>query len=288
MNINLHVIGSGCPEALKDRYGSCFVLQIDEEYLMVDCGPASTYKLAIAGINETLIHKVFLTHHHFDHNVDFPCFALSRWDMCINGIPPLDVYGPHPTEDFIEKLLGKNGAFYPDWHSRITHPVSRKLFESRGGKLPRPMPQVNAFDVSDGTVTENGKWKATAAVVKHVDPELISLAYRFDTNGYSIVFAGDCANCEELVELAKGTETLVAACTFFEKDIYYRDVITGVHDMVDITVKTGVKKLILSHMNGLFSIPGVKERAISEIAREYSGEIILQDEITCINLKKEK
>ncbi|GAG30309.1 unnamed protein product, partial [marine sediment metagenome] len=78
--MRLHVLGSGCPVPTPEHYGSSFILEVGTDLLMVDCGPATTFKMAQMGIMPGRVEHLFLTHHHFDHNVDLPCFALTRWD----------------------------------------------------------------------------------------------------------------------------------------------------------------------------------------------------------------
>ena len=56
-------------------------VDVGVEYLMVDCGPAATHKLVQMGIFPTRVDYLFFTHHHFDHDVDYPCFLLCRWDQ---------------------------------------------------------------------------------------------------------------------------------------------------------------------------------------------------------------
>ena len=76
-----YVLGAGTPTPTAARFGTCYVLQLDHDYLMFDCGPASTYKLAKVGLAPTQIAYLFFTHHHFGNNVHLPCFLLCRWDQ---------------------------------------------------------------------------------------------------------------------------------------------------------------------------------------------------------------
>ena len=57
------IIGCGTPTPLPDRFGSSYVVNIGDEKLLFDCGPATTWKLARAGIKTTEIDDVFFTHH---------------------------------------------------------------------------------------------------------------------------------------------------------------------------------------------------------------------------------
>ena len=77
----LYILGAGTPTPTTERFGTSFVLQLDEDFIMIDCGHATTYKLVRAGLWPTQISHLFFTHHHFDHNADYPCFLLCRWDQ---------------------------------------------------------------------------------------------------------------------------------------------------------------------------------------------------------------
>ena len=90
----LHILGAGTPHPTPFRFGSSSVLEVDGEFLMFDCGPATTHKLVKAGLWPTRIDNLFFTHHHFDHDIDYPCFLLCRWDQSIGNENTLNVYGP--------------------------------------------------------------------------------------------------------------------------------------------------------------------------------------------------
>ena len=288
--LRLHLVGCGYPPPSgsgdQTRHGSAFLLEVGSEFLMVDCGPATTYKMSRMGLSTKNVNHVFLTHHHFDHNVDLPCFALVRWDLCKGTESPLNVYGPPPTRSFVEQLFGENGAFCPDWKSRVTHPVSIKIFQNRGGVPPRPAPAFAVRDVLSGDVEQTASWTVTAARVHHVEPTLISLAYRFDTKHGSVVFAGDCGDCPELRELAQGADTLVAPCVSVGSAMspsYLDGIIMGTDEVRAIAKATGVRRVILTHNGGATS--SKKRKPYIEAVREvFPGEVLFPDELATIDL----
>jgi len=284
--MRLHIVGTGCPDARADAFGSAFALELEDECLLVDCGPATTYKLARMGIVPGRIDHVFLTHHHFDHNVDLPCFLLSRWDQSKGTEPALRVLGPEPTSAFVKRLLGEGGAFETDWRSRVTHAASHWCHRARGGVFPRPAPAVEAHDIDTGFCLEVGRWSVRAARVKHVEPTMVSLAYRFDTPAGSIVFAGDCADCEALRELSHDADNLVVACTHFGPPMSpaITEVIAGTPDVAAIARAAGVKRLILSHTSPNFAQPGEKEKAVAAVARDCDAEIVFPAELATVDL----
>ena len=54
------IIGAGVPRPAQERFGTSFVLEYKDEYLLFDCGPATTYKLVKAGLWPTQVSHLFL------------------------------------------------------------------------------------------------------------------------------------------------------------------------------------------------------------------------------------
>ncbi|MHB8621370.1 MAG: MBL fold metallo-hydrolase, partial [Chloroflexota bacterium] len=205
----LHILGAGTPTPTADRFGSAYAVQVGGETLMVDCGPAATHKLVKAGLHPTQVDYLFFTHHHFDHDVDYPCFLLSRWDQGAGRINDLRVYGPTLTETLTDRILNEEyGAWAHDWKARVNHPLSQRVWVNRGGALPRIPPSAIARDVGPGLVHKGADWEVRAAPAVHVQPYLDSLAYRLDSAEGSVVFTGDTGPCDSVVELARGADML--------------------------------------------------------------------------------
>lgn len=281
MNL-LYLLGTGTPTPTRLRFGTSFVLKLDEDCLMIDCGPATTHKLVKAGLFPTMVDYLLFTHHHFDHNSDYPCFLLCRWDQSTGREARLQVYGPPPTEWITERLIGTDGVFSFDWRARVEAPVSQKVHVNRGGSLPRQSPSLVVHDVGPGVVMEHSAWTVTAAHAKHVQPWLESLAYRVDTDGGSIVFAGDTEPCETVSGLAHGADVLVVNCWDHQHTMDEDGEApgqTGTLDAARMAQEAGVKRLILAHTGPRLAEPGSREKAIGDIARVFPHEIIFGEEL---------
>ena len=191
------------------------MLDVDGEKVMFDCGPAATHKLVKAGLWPTEIDYLFFTHHHFDHDIDYPCFLLCRWDQSIGKENKLRVFGPTLTESITEGVIGERGVFAHDWKARVYHPLSQQVYVNRGGPgfHVRP-PDVLARDIGPGdrahlvqVGSDCGPGRACAAVIWD------SLAYRLDSKGgKSVVFTGDTQPCQSVIELARGADLMVCMC----------------------------------------------------------------------------
>src|SRR5688572_7588334 len=204
----LYILGAGTPTPTAQRFGSSYVVEVGDEHLMFDCGPATTHKLVQAGLRPTQIDYLFFTHHHYDHDIDYPCFLMCRWDQGAGRERQLVVRGPAMTERLTERLIGVGGAFEHDWRARTENPMSLNAFVSRGGTLPRRPPSVDVRDVGPGLVIETEGWQVTAAPAVHAQPWLDSLAYRFDSRQGSVVFTGDTEPCATVVDLARSADVL--------------------------------------------------------------------------------
>jgi ribonuclease BN (tRNA processing enzyme) len=284
--MRLFLVGAGTPVPTRTRFGTCQVLAVSGDHLMFDCGPAATHKLVQMGLSPTQIDCLFLSHHHYDHNADYACFLLTRWNLSTGREQPLRVWGPPPTESFSERLIGAEGAFAADWMARTRHPDSLLHYAEVGGVGPRPAPQVEVHDVEPGRIAEGHGWVVTAAPAKHQEPWLRSLAYRVDSAEGSIVFAGDTVSCEALAELARGADTLVVSCWDHQHALGISEVpsIMGTLDTARFAQQTGVKRLVLTHIHEPLDRPGSGEKAIADIAGLYGGEILFGQELSVYDL----
>ena len=271
----IHVLGAGTPTPTPTRFGSAFALEIGDQQIMVDCGPAATHKLVKAGLWPTKIDHLFFTHHHFDHDIDYPCFLLCRWDQSIGKENTLQVFGPTLTGTITERLIGDEGAFTHDWKARIGYPGSLRVYQNRGGVLPRKPPEVLAKDIGPGKVYSGKYWEVTAAPAEHVQPFLDSLAYRFDTPDGSVVFTGDTQPCDTVLELARDADVMLCMCW---DDQDRMDEIgesvgqCGTRDAARLAQEAGVKKLALVHVGPYLS-------GIGDAKKIFDGELIFTDEL---------
>ena len=283
----VHILGGGTPTPTPSRFGSSYVFQFDKNQLMIDCGPAATQKLVNAGFWPTEIDYLFITHHHFDHDADLPCFLLCRWDQSIGKENRLQIYGPTLTEKITEGIIGEDGLFAHDWKARVNHPLSQRIHVNRGGKLPRKPPIVFSKDIGPGEVIEKDDFKVTTALAEHVQPYLDSLAYRIDTKEGSAVFTGDTQPCDSVIELSKGADALVCMCWDDQEVMDSTGEMQGQCGTVgaaEMAQKSGVRKLVLSHVGPNLSQESVTEKAISDVGAVFDGEVVVAKELMQINI----
>ncbi len=277
------VLGCGTPTPSPVRWGSSFLVEIGGEWLMFDCGPAATYKLYKAGFTATQVDHLFFTHHHSDHDADYPTFLLTRFDMSVGKENELRVYGPALTSQLTERLLGEDvGAYWHDIVARTNHPLSLGAHQRRGGTLPRLPPVIHSTDVGPGKFATGKHWQVSAARVEHVQPYLDSLAYRIDSDEGSIVFSGDTRPCDSLTELASGADLLVMECIRLHQDNVGNPAAeyeTATYGAGQTARDADVKKLLLCHQNPALEDPESKVQAIGEVRSVFAGPTVWGEEL---------
>ena len=283
--INLKILCSGTPTPSDVRWGSAYALKMGAEWFMFDCGPAATYKLIKSKISPLDISNLFFTHHHSDHDADYACFLLTRFDQSIGKEKELNVYGPPPTKELTEKLIGENdGAYWHDFVARTNHPLSLWAYQERGGKLPRPIPKVNSYNIKPGIVSSGKDWEITSARVEHVQPYLDSLAYRVDYSEGSIVFSGDTKPCKALVDLSVNADVLVMECIRLESEMKGNATSlseTSALQAGKMAEAANVKLLVLTHQ--AHYLDSVKDDVLKEVKMNYKGKLIWADELMTVN-----
>jgi ribonuclease Z len=283
----VYILGAGTPTPTPARFGSAHIIEVAGDYLMFDCGPAATHKLVKAGLFPTKVDYLFFTHHHFDHDVDYPCFLLCRWDQSIGTENQLRVYGPNLTETITERILGENGAFVHDWKARVNHPLSQRVYVNRGGTLPRKPPSVIAKDVGPGLVHRGRDWEVISAPAEHVQPFLDSLAYRVNSPEGSVVLTGDTQPCQSVIDLARGADMLLCMCWDDQERMMQSGENFGQCGTVgaaEMAREAGVKKLVLVHVGPHLASHGPMEKGIGDVRQVFDGEIIFAEELMSLGL----
>lgn len=280
--MKVHILGSGTPTPTPARFGSAYVIEVANELIMFDCGPATTHKLVKAGLWPTDVEHIFFTHHHFDHDADLPCFLLCRWDQSIGVEKPLRVFGPAPTSALTEGIIGAKGLFAHDWLARMNHRASQQVFVNRGGTLPRLAPMVLAQDVEPGFTYTSERWGATAAYAQHAQPYLDSLAWRLDTEACSVVITGDTEPCNTVDELARGADVIICMCWDRQSVMEAHGEAQGQCGTVaaaQLAQRAGARHLVLVHSGPSLSQPSEIDAALADVAAVFSGQAYFAAEV---------
>lgn len=178
------VLGSGTAIPVPSRFPAGYLLEFDDTVVMVDSGPGTLRRLATVGLPLERLDGVLLTHYHTDHCADVAALLFALRAPQFAGRKPLRLFGAPGLLRLLQKLT----EAWP-W------------LEPRGYEL-RPTELLPGTFALDGATV-------TAVPIRHTAQ---SLGYRFTTAAGSVAFSGDADTCDELVELARGTDLFVCDC----------------------------------------------------------------------------
>src|SRR2546428_7813442 len=116
--MRITLLGTGSPTPAVKRAGSGYLVEIQGEVFIFDCGPCSYARFLQTGRKATEITQIFMTHWHYDHCTDLATYVLQRWDQGGGRIPDLTIHGPRPAKRILSSLFGPNGVYGPDQDAR--------------------------------------------------------------------------------------------------------------------------------------------------------------------------
>ncbi|MCY4191487.1 MAG: MBL fold metallo-hydrolase [Rhodospirillaceae bacterium] len=284
------MLGTGAALIDPDRNHSSILLTVRGENYLFDCGHNATRQMVANGVDPTTVKAIFLSHLHFDHIADFSYHMISTW-MAGRQAPPT-VVGPRDTQEFVDHSL-IDGAYAKDIEARVQYRQRQDNYD-----VLRP-PVIEA---EPGLVYEDDLVRVTACHVEHI-PEEISPCFglRMDTaDGESVVFSGDTAPCDRLVDLAQDCDLLIHECTFPQTAIDFRSnagIGTWAHtsplEFGRIAAESGTKaavathfghfdtcnpvlrKLMAKHMPVEMVGPEMMEEVLGDIRRNYRKTLYL-------------
>ena len=262
-------IGTGAPRNFmrSGRICSSTVVFVAHDAMLFDCGSGTTVNLMKAQISPWDIDHLFFTHHHYDHDVDYPTFFLTRWDLGAGTAAKLHVYGPEGTERMTDVLFGAGGIYARDIEARLKWSGSLRAYQSIGGKLPRKPPEVEAHDLLPEVTFERNGWKITTGLALHAQPWLDSLAYRIDTGEGTVVIAGDTYYSRTVEDLAADADVLVLSAMNQPS-----------RGIARLATDARVKKLVLTH----FGYPASDPQALQleqDVRQIFKGEVVMAEDL---------
>lgn len=190
------LLGTGAASVRIDRFGPSTLVEAGGQRLLFDSGRAATLRLAQLEIPLSTVQDVFLTHLHSDHVNGLADLWLTGWIPGGGGrAVPFEVRGPTGTKEMMGYLSLTHAA---DIRMRIADQA-----------LPQRGANVEATDISEGVVYDQGGVRVTAFEVNHGEALKPAFGYRIDYQGRSVVISGDTQPSENLARYAKGTDVLV-------------------------------------------------------------------------------
>jgi ribonuclease BN (tRNA processing enzyme) len=261
---------------------------------LVDAGADAPMQLVKAGISYGSLAHLFITHHHSDHVGGYPALAILGWTQN-PGYRRLDVWGPPPMKQMHAAVLD---LFAVDIPSRIyggSKPIDGLLFPH----------EIRLGRTAIKPVFRDGNVSVSAVRVSHGPDIKDAYAYRFDVarDGTSVVFSGDTAPTDTLVELARDADVLVHEVLSLQGvEILGQHVDPTVFpalrqhlleshttstDVVSVAKRANVKRLVLTHYAPntlpIDAITAEVRRAAADA--DFAGDVIGATELSPIPLQ---
>ena len=198
-------LGTNCgPIPNPGRAEPANLLRHGKQLLLVDVGDGAVDQLGKAGVPFETVDTLFISHHHFDHIGGLFALIGRRYQVVAPGL--LTIYGPPGTRAIVEDIVaavtaGANGGAVV-----------------KGSARRAPADMVKVVEIGDGDSVALGDITVRAVANSHYvalaagesGPQPLSLSYRFDMPGRSILYTGDTGPSEKVTALAQSADLLVS------------------------------------------------------------------------------
>ena len=269
------MLGTGTPIPNFQRAGSGVAVVYNEKAYLFDVGHGvvqraieANQRLGITALAPVNIERVFFTHLHSDHTMDYAELASTMWWRRTSQI---HVWGPRGLDDMTQGM-----------YAMMRQDVSTRL----AGNQPivnRDYYKVLTTEIEEGLVLEEDGLVIEAFEVSHGDVDQ-AFGYRVTTPEKTVVISGDTAFSPKLVQAAQGVDILIHEAISEEglsglEDVwhaYHSRTHTTTSDLVKVAQATRPKLLVISHV--LFYAASV-ESVLTEVQAVYDGEVVLADDL---------
>jgi len=190
--MKLIVLGTGTSIPLSYRASPSLLLIIEDSRILFDMGPGTLRQLSSIGIRYDKIEQIFISHFHPDHTADLVHLLFAtRHPPTLKRRERFTITGPRGFNDFLNRLKKAYGKWLD---------------------IPSEMMAIEELDIQKPEKRIYRHMRITSQPVNHTPN---SLAYRIEgPSGKSFVYSGDTGFCDEIVDLARGSDLLILECSF--------------------------------------------------------------------------
>ena len=135
MEFELTILGCSSATPMRERYLSSQVLNVRNDYFLIDCGEGAQYRMLDFNIPKSKIDHIFISHLHGDHIFGLPGL-ISTYNLN-NRVKALNIYGPLGLEEFIGNIL-ENISVLLNFELKVNildHKKSSVAFENKNVKV---------------------------------------------------------------------------------------------------------------------------------------------------------
>jgi ribonuclease BN (tRNA processing enzyme) len=248
------VLGSGTAIPTPRRGPTAHLLIDGEDVTLIDPGPGAVQRACVAGWPVETIRRVLLTHHHPDHCLDVVALLFARKNPVLAArCAPLEVIGGPGTRSLLERFRHVFGGW-------ITLPPSELSVRDLG-----PGPFTLAFD-------EAGR-PSIEGVAFEMNHSPASLGYRLTlSNGVSVAFSGDTAECDGAVEVARDVDHYVLEAALPDDQPVEGHLTPS--RAARVAARARCRHLILTHFYPPVDVEAARRTALAE----FSGRVTIAED----------
>lgn len=271
MTFKLTILGSSSALPTVTKYPSAHVLNVHEQFYLIDCGEGVQRQLKKYGINALKINHIFISHLHGDHV--YGLFPLISTMGLLGRERALEIFAPSPIREIVQNHL----RFFDNWlpYKIICHEIDTKtpniIFENKvievetiplkhsiptaGFLFREKMPQKNiskfAIDKYGLSLSEITKAKNGEDILRD---DFVILNSEITYTAYSprkFAYCCDTAYSEKIIEQIKGVDILLHEATYMKIDAKpaKKRMHSTTIDAANIALQSQAKQLIIGHFS---------------------------------------
>jgi len=223
VKVSVRFVGSGDSFGSGGRFQTCILVDGDGTRFAIDFGTSSLIALNQQGIEHNSIDAILLTHLHGDHCGGVP-FMLMDAMLGARRSRPLTIAGPHDTRARMAVIAE---ALFP------------------GSEVMVPKFPLDYVEMEVGHTNAVRNLRVTPYAAKHTrqtNPTFL----RVEVGDKVIAYTGDGEWTDEMAEMGRGADLVVAECYYYEKPIKWH---LNYPALVEHVRNFGAKRVILTHMS---------------------------------------
>lgn len=293
--IEITFLGTAASKPTKQRALPSIAISIDGEIILLDCGEGTQRQLLHADLNPNKIKSVFISHLHGDHWFGLPGLIWStgldmrKEDLLVfapKGFAELfstldSLMHPYRLYKVLIKEI-KEGLIYEDKKIEVYAIKAKHSIESYSFKIKEKdkPPRIIKEKLKELGIPEGPHLRKLkqGEPIKLKDGRIIypEQILGEPIKGKIIVYSGDTAPNEDLIDFARNADLLIHEATFtdLEESSARESKHSTARDAARIAKKANVKKLVLTHISARYK---VIDQLLMEAKEEFENVIVAQD-----------
>lgn len=298
--ISIIFLGTSAGTPSKSRWLPSILIHDERNYILLDVGEGTQYRLLQIGLNVHKITHILITHLHGDHV--FGLLGLIASMTLLNRVKDLIVIGPVGIQEMLNANIKFLGSLPFKLNVIETNPDDKVLEVYKQGdlciKATSTKHTCNSIAFSIEWKVPIGKFKPEKAIKLKVPikywkllqyGEVIKLengriikpedVIEITNRGFvRIVYTGDTAPCENIIKLARDADILIHEATFSRDEnakIIWNQGHSRTIDAAEIAKKANVKLLILTHISTRYE--GLESKLLEEAKEIFPNTLIAYD-----------